>query len=98
MKHPSGHEKRLIKLEETLGLAGDDEGRCLECGRLPDGESGPHDTYEILFPHEFEELGIERPHENVYCEACGRLVFGIVESPGMTLILSTAAERADDHL
>jgi hypothetical protein len=77
---PSGHEKRLRLLEATRGIGGGD--RCTDCGSLPDGEEDPDTTYEILFPHEWEERGIETPDENVYCETCSQLVFGVLEFPG----------------
>jgi hypothetical protein len=64
---------------ERIAAGGGGRGRCPECGLLPDGVPDPDATYEILFEEEWEERGIETPDENnVYCEKCGELVFGVI--------------------
>jgi hypothetical protein len=61
-------EKRVADLETSHGIGGGGGGpRCPECGGLPDREEfGPHDTYELVFVEEGEEMP-----EDEWCPECG---------------------------
>jgi hypothetical protein len=68
-------EKRLRKLEERSQGIGGGGPRCPECGRLPDREPGPEDTYELIIDTPDDE---ELPEEDEYCPACGELALGVI--------------------
>jgi hypothetical protein len=70
-------DRRLRALEATCGIGGGG-GRCPDCGGLLDGEPDPEATYELLFEDEWEEAGLGDIQENVYCQTCGGLIYGVL--------------------
>jgi hypothetical protein len=67
-------KKRVDALEVSHGVGGGGrDGRCPECGGLPDDDPDASDNYELVF------VDPEDAGENEWCPSCGRQTAVVIE-------------------